>query len=267
MPKYSQNFLIDETVLPQIIEAADLSSNDTVIEIGPGQGILTKKLCQQAGRVIGIEIDQDLMPGLLLLKNKYPHFEIYQGDFTTFNWQQLVLNQSYKIVANIPYHITGMIIRHIFRPTNHLPKQVVLMVQDAVAQKVIPKKKDHSVLSNLVRLFGQPRYIAKVDKSAFSPAPKVDSAIISIENIQIPRIDDFAQFFRLIKIGFASRRKTLLNNLSAGFKIDKQTAKNLLTQANIDPQRRAQTLSLKEWEELYYTVETQIANGKSQNRN
>jgi len=256
--RFSQNFLIDETVLPKIIEAANLSSHDTVIEIGPGKGILTEKLCQTAGRVIGIEIDQTLMPGLLILQNKYPQLEVYNADFNTFNWSELVKGQSYKIVANIPYHITGMIIRQIFRPGIELPTQVVLMVQEAVAQKIIPKEKDHSVLSNLVRLFGQPRYVAKVDKTAFSPAPRVDSAIISIANIQTPKIDNFDKFFRLIKIGFASRRKTLLNNLSAGFKIDKKTTENILKQAGIEPQRRAQTLSPGEWERLYYTVESKL---------
>lgn len=254
-PKYSQNFLIDPTVLPKIIQAAALNSNDTVIEIGPGKGILTEQLCQSAGQVIAIEIDQTLIAGLLLLQNKYPNLQIINADFTTFNWLELVAARPYKIVANIPYHVTGLIIRHIFRPDIRLPQSVTLMIQDEVARKIIPDECNHSVLSNLVRLFGQPAYVAQVGRQAFQPAPRVDSAIITVKNIAPPDVPDFQRFFRMIKMAFASRRKTLLNNLAAGLQLDKDIVRQMLDSAGIDPQRRAQTLSLNEWRSLYYKIE------------
>ncbi|MFA4930339.1 MAG: 16S rRNA (adenine(1518)-N(6)/adenine(1519)-N(6))-dimethyltransferase RsmA [Patescibacteria group bacterium] len=254
MPKFSQNFLIDTRVLPKMIQAASLNKDDVVIEIGPGRGVLTKKLCAVAKQVIAIEIDATLAPKLQDIQNEYSNLKIIYGDFTTFNWRSLVVGNNFKILANIPYHISGLIIRTIFDTDQKLPTDVVLMMQYEVVKKIVTKPDDRTVLSNLIELFGQPKIVAKVDKKSFRPTPKVDSAVVAINNIKKPNVDDFDQFFRIIKIGFSQRRKTILNNLSHGLKIDKTTTRELLSQANIDPTRRAQTLSLEEWKRLYLYI-------------
>jgi 16S rRNA (adenine1518-N6/adenine1519-N6)-dimethyltransferase len=166
-------------------------------------------------------------------------------------------------VANIPYHVTGLIIRQIFRHNIHLPSEVVLMVQEEVARKITPREKDHSVLSNLIRSFGQPEYITRVSKNCFSPIPKVDSAIIAVRNITPPAVENFPEFLRLIKVGFSARRKTLQNNFSAGWLIDKSSVGEILQSVGIEPSRRAQTLSLEEWKKLYYTIEMQNSKFKN----
>jgi len=258
MPKYSQNFLVNQNVLPLILQAASLNDCDVVIEIGPGRGILTEQLCQTSCRVIAIEIDPDLLPGLRLLQAKYPNLEVYYADFNTFNWQKLIAGQSYQIVANIPYHVTGLIFRTIFNYRQTLPKKVVLMMQYEVAKKIVPPPNDCTILSNLIGSFGVPRLVAKVDKRSFRPVPKVDSAILAVDQIQMPAVDNFDQYFRLVKIGFAARRKTLANNLSVGLNISKTKASELLSASDIAPDRRAQTLSIDEWKKLYYILEKQI---------
>jgi 16S rRNA (adenine1518-N6/adenine1519-N6)-dimethyltransferase len=247
--------LINHEVLPQIIEAASLNLADTVIEIGPGKGVLTEQLCQRAGRVIAIEIDEDLIPGLMILQKKYSNLEIHHADFNQFNWQELVKSTSYKIVANIPYHVTGLIFRTIFNPAIIMPSMAVLMIQYEVAKKIVPKKSNRTILSNLIESFGTPNIVAKVDKKSFRPVPKVDSAILAVYDIHKPSVDNFDQFFRLVKIGFAARRKTLVNNLSNGLQISKDKVVKILAECGIDADRRAQTLSIDEWKKLYYKLE------------
>lgn len=254
MPRFSQNFLIDQTVLPTIIEAANLNSKDLVLEIGPGRGVLTKELCQKAQTVIAIEVDKILIPGLDLLAKKCTNLTVYNADFNSFNWQEIIGKRKFKIVANIPYHITGLIIRNIFNPKFNLPTKVVLMVQWEVAVKMTATENNQNMLSNLIRLYGEAKIIKRVSKNCFSPIPKVDSALIVIENIKKPDISQPEKFLKFIKIGFAARRKTLLNNLAAGLDIPKQDIVKTLNQCGIEPNQRAQTLSINDWKKLYYKL-------------
>ncbi|MBU0648407.1 ribosomal RNA small subunit methyltransferase A [Patescibacteria group bacterium] len=258
MPKYSQNFLKDTRPLPQILSAASLNVDDTVIEIGPGRGVLTKKLCQVAKRVIAIEIDEKLVSNLIKQYQTVSNIEIIHADFCRFNWRELVRDGQFKIVANIPYHISGLIVRTIFDSSQKLPTDVVLMMQYELAKKIVTKTTDRTVLSNLIELFGQPKIVSKVSKTCFRPVPKVDSAIIAINNIKKPDIENFDEFFPIIKIGFSQRRKTILNNLSHGLKLDKPKTREILQKANIDPIRRAQTLSLEEWKRLYLNMKKRL---------
>lgn len=258
MVRFSQNFLVDKSLLPTIIKAADLSSKDIVVEIGPGRGILTEQLCQKAKEVIAFEIDDALIPDLEKLQQKYPNLKIINADFNDIDWRQYIKGEKYKIVANIPYHITGLIFRNIFQFGQSLPQSIVLMIQYEVAKKIIAAPDNQTKLSNLINAYGQPKLICKVDKSAFRPIPKVDSAILAVNNIKTPDTDNFEDYFRLIKIGFSSRRKTILNNLSSGYKLPKDQIKILLVKAEIDPTRRAQTLAQTEWKKLYYVIEKNI---------
>ena len=251
MPKFSQNFLINQSVLPEIIQAADLNSNDLILEIGPGHGILTKQLCRVAHEIIAIEIDRELIPGLREIQAILPNLKIYNADFNEFNYQEIIGNRPYKIVANIPYHITGLIIRNIFNHKFYLPSRVVLMVQYEVAKKMFPKEQDQTVLSNILRAFGTVSIVAKVDKKSFKPVPKVDSAIVLIDQIKPPQIKNFDKFISLIKIGFSARRKTLCNNLAHGLDIPKPEIAKILSGLGIAPNSRAQTLSLAQWKKLY----------------
>ena len=260
MVRYSQNFLVNTKVLPQIIKAADLHNDDIVVEIGPGRGVMTELLCQKVKKVIAIEIDKILIDGLVSLSRQYSNLTVINADFCRYNWRQLLKNNQYKIVANIPYHVTGLILRTIFDGEQTLPITAVLMVQLEVAKKIIPRENNQSILSNLIKSFGSVKMVAKVDRQSFRPSPKVDSAIIAIENIKKPDVDNFDEYFRIIKICFAHRRKTLLNNLSAGLAINKQTAKEILWSADIDPTRRAQTVSIAEWKKLYLNIKQQNIN-------
>lgn len=254
MSYLSQNFLVDKSYLPLIMEAADLNDKDTVLEIGPGQGVLTEKLCQKSQKVIAVELDKKLIANLKNLQTNFPNLQIIEGDFNRLNWRQEVGDSPYKIVANIPYHITGLIFRTIFDYKQSLPTKVVLMIQWEVAKKILAKPDDQNKLSNLINCFGRPQLVCKVDKRAFRPVPKVDSAVIMIDEIKKPEVEDFDQFFQIIKLGFSSRRKTLLNNLSTGLKQPKNVIIELLQKINIDPTRRAQTLDLNEWKSIFSNI-------------
>ncbi len=251
MPKFSQNFLVNSAVLPSIIEAADLNTEDLVLEIGPGKGVLTTVLCSKAKEVVAIEIDPALIYRLQDMQSEYQNLTVYNEDFNSFNWQDVIASRPYKIVANIPYHITGLIIRNIFNHKFHLPSKVVLMVQFEVAKKMAPKNDNQTVLSNILRSFGDVSIVEKVDKNSFKPVPKVDSAIILIDNIKKPDIEQFEKFIGFIKIGFASRRKTMENNFSTGLDIPKSEISKILADTGIEPNSRAQSLSLEQWKELY----------------
>ena len=176
MPRFSQNFLVNKNLLPKIIQAADLSSQDIVVEIGPGRGVLTEKLCQTAKQVIAFEIDNRLLSTLSRLQQKYPNLQIINADFNKINWRQhLPSNCIYKIVANIPYHVTGLIFRNIFQVGQTLPQCAVLMIQYEVAKKIVPDEHNLSILSNLITSYGQPKIVCRVSKNSFRPIPQVDS--------------------------------------------------------------------------------------------
>ncbi len=260
LKRLGQNFLIDENVLRKIIEAADLpaspsggSPEDVVLEIGPGLGILTLELAKKVKKVIAVEKDErmcEILKNILNDKN-IKNVEVINQDILKTD-PQLYLDREkvtdYKIVANIPYYLTSPLIRR-FLETGYKPNLMVLMVQKEVAQRIIAKPPHMNLLATSVQFYAEPKIISYVSKKSFWPIPKVDSAIIKI----IPRKSALLsapicdKFFELVRAGFSSKRKMLINNLSRKFKIEKEKLKNLLEEININPRVRAENLSLDDW--------------------
>lgn len=242
-----QNFLKSGKALRDIILAAKISEKDTVVEIGPGKGALTSKVLESAGKVIAIEKDRDLIPGLNEtfqedIKNK--KFVLLEDDILTFDLSKLP--KKYKVVANIPFYITGAILEK-FLESDHQPECMALIVQKEVAERVVARDGKESILSMSVRVFGEPKFIGKIPARYFSPEPKVDSAIILIENIKnMLKNKEKDEFFKFVKAGFSQKRKTLLKNLT-GLGIKRELLEEKFKELNIDPTIRAEKLSLQTW--------------------
>jgi 16S rRNA (adenine1518-N6/adenine1519-N6)-dimethyltransferase len=252
-----QNFLSEPGSLNKIIDAADLSPDDTVLEIGPGLGTLTTLLAEQAAHVIAVELDRNLVGALKDILSGYNNIKLIQGDILEVNLNELFTEPGYIVAANIPYYITSALLRQLLE-AQYAPHRVVLTVQKEVAQRICAPTGKLSLLALSVQVYGEPSITHKIPAGAFYPAPKVDSAVVRIEIYPEPRIprEQLETFFALTKAGFAQKRKTLQNALSAGMQWDKVHTANLLEAVGIDPMRRAQTLSLDEWGELVNSVES-----------
>ena len=246
-----QNFLQDPLALEEIVETADIQPSDTVLEIGPGLGSLTRYLSVSAKEVVAVELDEHLLPPLRAILSPYQNVRLIQNDILKISPKDLFLENDYVVVANIPYYITSAVIRHLLESAIK-PRRIVLTVQKEVAQRICAEPGDMSLLALSVQVYGKPHIAANIPASAFFPAPKVDSAVLIVEIYPAPLIDEdlLDAFFRLIKAGFSQKRKTLRNSLSAGLHIPPAEAVNFLMRANVDPQRRAETLALAEWSEL-----------------
>lgn len=252
-----QNFLIDEKVLGAIVKSADIGKGDIVLEIGPGLGVLTEELSKKCGKVIAVEKDKKLAKFLAELKNKKclgGNVEIINGDILKLNIEEIIkkhgVGGDYKLVSNIPYYITSPVIK-LFLESKIQPKLIILLIQKEVADRICATAGKMSVLALSVQIYGQPEIVDYVSRTSFYPQPEVDSAILKIKNIKRDFPDDYyGKIFRIIKIGFSSKRKTLVNNLSAGLRVEKNQASEILKKAGIDPCFRAQELDLKDWEKL-----------------
>jgi 16S rRNA (adenine1518-N6/adenine1519-N6)-dimethyltransferase len=255
-----QHFLIDDAALDKILDAAALTPDDIVIEVGPGLGLMTREIAKRAGWVIAIELDDKLAEILgdtigaenvvvlnedvlgtnpaALLKGSAPHFPA-----------QL---RGYKVVANLPYYITSPVLRH-FLEAPVKPVTMVVMVQKEVARTIVAGAGDRSVLSIAVQFYGRPSIVADVPAAAFFPPPEVDSAVVKIDVYQKPpvTVDNVDGFFKLVRAGFTAARKQVANSLAKGLNLPKEDVIKLLTKAKIDPQRRAETFTLEEWAALY----------------
>ena len=246
-----QNFLQDPLALEKIVDAAEIQPEDHVLEMGPGLGSLTRYLARSAKDVVAVELDPNLLRPLKAILTPYPNVLVIQGDILKLSPNDLVTEKDYLVVANIPYYITSAVIRHLLEHEPK-PRRIVLTIQKEVAQRICAVPGDMSLLSLSVQVYGKPRITAGIPASAFFPAPKVDSAVLIIDIYPSPliKLELLDRFFQLIKAGFSQKRKMLRNALSAGLRIPPTEAADLLTRANIDPQRRAETLSLEEWERL-----------------
>src|SRR4030066_1853371 len=240
-----QNFLRDEKILEKIISAADLQPDDFVIEIGPGEGVLTEELAKHAKKVIAVEIDDNLVKVLRnKLRNK-KNIEIINADILKIDLRQLISkfqipNFSYKLVANLPYYITSPIIR-LFLESELPPQEMILMVQKEVAERIVARLGKMSILALSVQYYAHPELLFYVEKIAFYPVPKVDSAVIKITyNKQFTNYnrDEVKKFFRVVRAGFSAKRKILLNNLSNGFHLGKNGVEEKLKKAGISPTAR-----------------------------
>ncbi len=199
-----QNFLKDRSVLMKIVEAAELSDSDYVVEVGPGKGVLTHELIERAGHVTAIELDHRLIPEL----SKIEGLDLIHGNALDFQPPE----EPYKVVANIPYYITSPLISH-FLEAKVRPTKMVLLVQKEVAEKICAEPGDMNVLSIHVQVFGKPRIVCNVKASAFDPAPKVDSAVIVIDVYEKPLVEDYKKFFGVVHRAFSGKRKKLSNTL------------------------------------------------------
>ncbi|MDD2730786.1 MAG: 16S rRNA (adenine(1518)-N(6)/adenine(1519)-N(6))-dimethyltransferase RsmA [Candidatus Portnoybacteria bacterium] len=243
-----QNFLVDKNVLAKIIAAADLFKNDTVLEVGPGKGILTRELAVRASRVVAVEKDRRLAPLLQESFKNAENIKIVQADILKFlkSWPV----ENYKVVANIPYYLTSRLIRLLLESPRP-PRQIVLLVQQEVAQRICSKPPEMSLLAIAVQFYAQTKIIAKVPRGAFWPRPRVDSAIIKITPYGQPCDKSFVhRFFRLAKAGFSQPRKQLQNNLRNGLKIDQEKISAALKSLKIKPTQRAESLTLDNWLKL-----------------
>jgi 16S rRNA (adenine1518-N6/adenine1519-N6)-dimethyltransferase len=248
-----QNFLVDGSILKKIAAAAELTPTDTVIEVGPGLGVLTETLVGQAGKVIAIELDNNFTDILR------PHFAgankvtVINEDVLKVNPTDILGKQTgYKVVANLPYYITSAVIRH-FLEASIKPTIMVLMVQKEVAKQITAQPGEMSLLSVSVQLYGEPKIISNVSAHCFYPAPNVDSAILKIAVYPQPKVqtDNITGYFDIVRAGFSANRKQLVNSLANGLKVPKTEIMPLLEQAGIDPKRRAETLTIDEWGVLY----------------
>jgi len=251
--RLGQRFLVDRQVLQQILTAAELAADDTVLEIGPGLGVLTGELAKKAGRVIAVELDDRLASLLKQEMAALPNVTIINDDILKIDPADVVpKTDKYKVVANLPYYITSPVLRHFLEATKK-PHLMVVMVQKEVAEAIAAGPGKRSLLSISVQFYGRPAIISQVPASAFYPAPEVDSAILHIELYPEPAVavDNVQGFFATVRAGFVNPRKQLINSLTQGLGLPKADITNLLVEADIAPQRRAETLTLEEWAQLY----------------
>ena len=252
-----QNFLTSHTALSAMCKAGNVQKGDIVLEIGPGKGALTEVILSFGAKVIAIEKDHDLIPLLeekfkIALENK--DLILIEGDIMDFDPKKYELKpKAYKVIANIPYYITGLIIR-LFLESEVQPENMVLLVQKEVADRIVARDKKESILSLSVKAYAEPKYILKVSKKLFRPVPKVDSAIIAINNISKNNFNDKTEeenYFNFMKLGFAHKRKMLIGNLSQNFNRDELLTafKNL----KIDANTRAEDVSPTTWSKLAKT--------------
>lgn len=254
-PKKSlgQNFLYDDHILARIVEIAAVSQEDDVLEIGPGVGHLTRHLARAARRVVAVELDDRLLPVLREQLAGLDHVTLVHGDILEHDPALWFGNGAYKVVANVPYYITGAILQHLLDGPSK-PQLMVMTLQKEVAERLVAQPGDMTLLAVSVQFFGEPHIEGEIKAGAFWPRPDVDSAIVRIDLHRSPLLDPQEQtaFFRLVRTGFSQKRKQLQKNLRAlGFERRETVA--LLRQAGVDPKRRAQTLSVEEWLTVYRT--------------
>ncbi|WP_024614157.1 16S rRNA (adenine(1518)-N(6)/adenine(1519)-N(6))-dimethyltransferase RsmA [Clostridium sp. Ade.TY] len=248
-----QNFLIDDSVLTDIVQGADVNGEDLVIEIGPGVGTLTAQLLNKAKRVVSIELDNDLIPILQEELGSHPNFSLVHKDALKVDFNEIIgAEKSVKLVANLPYYVTTPIIVNLLKEKYNF-KSLTIMIQKEVAERINaePNCKEYGSLSLLVQYYCNTKIIRKVSPSSFIPRPKVDSIVIRLDRLDKPRVEvkDEKLMFDIIRSSFNMRRKTLWNGVK-NIGIDKENLQKAFDDASIDPKRRGETLSLEEFAKL-----------------
>lgn len=254
-----QNFLIDEACLAKIAEAARIDKNTDVLEIGAGLGNLTRHLAAAAHEVTAVEIDRQLIPILKKVTHEFMNVRIVQGDILELPVSDLMDDPGYVVAANIPYYITSALIRYLLECTVK-PSVIVLMIQQEVAQRICAEAGALSLLALSVQVYGSPKIAARIPAGAFYPVPKVDSAVLVVDLYDQPMIPyaHLSYFFRLAKAAFTQKRKMLHNSLAGAPELNKEKSGLLLSQAAIDPKRRAQMLTIEEWKRLTSAYEDML---------
>ncbi len=236
-----QNWLNSDSAVKKIVAAGKIEPTDTILEIGPGRGVLTKALLATGAKIVAIEKDHQLISELETTFEAAltsGQLTLIEGDILI---SQKIPNCDYKVIANIPYYITGELLRLFFETTNQ-PSLMVLMVQKEVAERIVARDGKESILSTSVKVYGTPRIMATVPAGAFIPKPKVDSAILAITNINrqaFPNTQTEIDFFTIVKQGFAQKRKLVKNNINC--------SEEIMTKCNLNIKARAETLTVNDW--------------------
>ena len=249
----SQNFLTDAAALDAIVAAAELEPGDRVVEIGPGLGVLTRRLLAAGASVLAVELDPRLAEWLRAELGDVPGFQLIEGDALGLDPATMVPGLDFKLVANIPYHITSPLL-HAFLEGDRPPTLAVVLVQAEVAERVAAPVGQMSYLSVFVQNVAEADVVARVPAAAFEPAPKVDSAVLRLRRRAEPAVPPGAHrqvFYRLVQAGFRQRRKQLHNALARELSVSREGLGRAFAACEIDPERRAQTLSVDEWRCLF----------------
>lgn len=247
--KYGQNFLLQPEVIDKMVAAGEIKTDDTVVEVGPGFGVLTLALAEHAKQVITFEIEKKLTTYWEDQQKQHKNIEVVWGNVLyEFEKQAALQSKPYSVVANLPYQITSHVMRK-FLETAHKPDVLVLMVQKEVAERICAQAGEMSVLALSVQYYGNPEIVTQVPRSYFWPMPAVDSAVIKIKihHRQTSAAED-SIFFKIVKAGFVSRRKMLVKNL--GSIADKNSIRALFTKIGLNEKVRAQELTLEQWRVL-----------------
>lgn len=250
---YGQHYLISDAPVKKMIAAAELSKEDTVVEIGPGFGVLTLAVAPLVKKVIAFEIEQKLKPYWEEKQKEYPNVEIIWGNFLNqFDPKcYMFIAHRYKVLANLPYQITSDALR-IMLEADPPPERVVVMVQKEVAIRMTAKPPKMSLLSVAVQYYGVPSLVAKVPAGSFWPAPKVESAAVAIRSVR--RVSNEKEFFRIAHAGFAHKRKQLWRNLAAGLHLPPEQVKEAICAIGEKETARAEELSVEKWENLFLSL-------------
>ncbi len=253
-----QNFLVDPIILEKIVAAAELTPDDTVLEIGAGLGTLTEHLACAAGRVVAVELDERLMPVLQDTLSRFDNVTLVQGDILELDPAPLVAPAAhYKVVANLPYYITSAVLRHLLEASIR-PLRLVITVQREVAERIVAQPGEMSLLAVSVQFYGRPQILFRIRPGSFYPSPGVESAVVRVDVHDAPPVpldeEDADAFFRVVKAGFAQRRKQLRNALAGGLHLPPEEVEAKLQAVGVDPKRRAQTLNLEEWARITQTL-------------
>lgn len=251
--KLGQNFLINEEIIKEIVQKADIQENDVIIEIGPGLGSLTKELLEKAQKVIAIELDSNMVKILKERFSLYNNFELIEADVLKVNLKELIKNyESVKVVANLPYYITTPIVMKLLEDKLKL-KSITVMVQKEVGERFSskPNSKEYGAITVSINYYAEPKIITYVPKENFDPIPEVDSCVIKLDIRDVPKvkINDEKIFFNLIKAAFSQRRKTISNSLTCIGK-SKEEIKDTLEKLNINSNLRAENLSIEDFAEI-----------------
>lgn len=248
---YGQNYLVTEAPINKIIEAGELSEDDTVLEIGPGFGVLTLAMAPLVKKIVAFEIEKSLESYWTKEQREFENIEMVWGNvLTQADLQKDKIPKQYKLLANIPYQITSKILRLFLEEVEHKPERIIIMVQKEVAERICAKSPGMSMLAVSVQYYGEAKIVTKVSKGSFWPSPKVDSAVLLVKPHQNRVKNNFSdkQFFDLVRVGFSHPRKQLWSNLAGTYKdLD---LKQILKEVTGNEKIRAEELSVDQWKIL-----------------
>lgn len=255
--EYGQNYLISDKPILAMLEAADLTSSDTVFEVGPGFGVLTFALLEKAKKVIAFEIEKKLLPYWEEKEKNYPNLHMVWGNVLFKLEEETKKEGKYKIIANLPYQITSHFLRTVFSLDNK-PEQVLLMVQKEVGERMQARPGNMSLLSLSVQYYGKVKIIEKVPAGSFWPVPKVDSCVVEIRDIEETDPIEEKWFFRLAKAGFQNKRKQLWKNISVGLHLPSEETKQRVEKICGNEKIRAEELGVENWKHLALSLKELI---------